>query len=376
MTDGAQAADWSAVAATGTDPDMVAHVVALSSDAAGRELLHAGDDRRIASATVSPGQRRAAQAARDAWGGLGVRVVLPRDRVWPRRLDRLERPPTFLAVRGRLPDQDRAAVAIVGARRATPYGTGVAAWFAEVVGASGGLVVSGGAVGIDAAAHGAASATVTQVVLGCGHGVAYPREHARPGGLFDRVLHDGGSLVSEHLPSMRPRPGVVRSRNRIVAALADVVVVVEGADRSGSLVTAGVAADLGRDVLAVPGDVRAPGSAAPHRLLREGAGVAASPDDVVAAVAAARPLGLAEVAAAAVPAPTTLPEPMFVELARRWPRPVHVGRLVEVTGMPVGAVLAAVTRGVVAGEIAESAEGVRMRREPPTGEVAVPADGR
>src|SRR5690606_1664623 len=129
-----------------------------------------------------------------------------------------------------------------------------------------------GAVGIDAAAHRAAleSGGTTTVVLGCGHGVPYPRAHAVPGGLFDRVLDTGGALASELLPDEPPRAWQVRARNRLVAALVDVVVVVEGGARSGSLLTATAAADRGVTVMAVPGDVRAPGSVAPHRLLAEG----------------------------------------------------------------------------------------------------------
>ncbi|MEX0869263.1 MAG: DNA-processing protein DprA, partial [Nitriliruptoraceae bacterium] len=138
---------------------------------------------------------------------------------------------------------------------------------------AGARVVSGGAVGVDAAAHHASLASPggTTVVLGCGHQVSYPRPHARTGGLFAQVVASAGTVCSELLPYEPPRPGAVRARNRVVAGLADVVVVVEGGTHSGSLLTASAAAEWGRTVLAVPGDVRAPGSQAPHRLLAEGA---------------------------------------------------------------------------------------------------------
>ena len=217
----------------------------------------------------------------------------------------------------------------------------------------------------------------------------YPRQHAAPGGLFADVLAGGGSLLSEQLPDVPAHPGVVRARNRIVAALADVVVVVEGGSRSGALLTAGAAADVGVEVLAVPGDVRAPGSVAPHQLLREGATVCTGPDDLFAALGAARPLTLTLAVpggsgpsgatrrpaddvggggrSGSPPAASVLPAPVLTELRRRWPRPVHVGPLAAVSGVPIGQVLAAVTRGLVAGELAESSEGVRLRRSPPTG---------
>lgn len=368
---------WEAVAAPGTDPAALAHVVALAHDRSGRAALRSGVD-AVAAATVPAHARTSADDAAARWRAVGVRVALPGDPGWPDRLDRLADPPTMLAALGPVPDGQRPAVAIVGSRRGTPYGTGVAAWLAEAATAAGAVVVSGGAVGIDAAAHRAASAGRTAVVLGCGHGVPYPREHARPGGLFDAVVASGGSVLSEQLPGVEPRPWVVRARNRLVAALADVVVVVEGGDRSGSLLTATAAAEVGVEVLAVPGDVRAPGSVAPHRLLREGATPCTCPDDVLSALAAARPLPppASPVAGRAaspvgvdpgrpgVGAATVLPDELHRVLAQRWPRPVHVGVLAEEAGVAVGAVLAAVTRGVVAGELAESATGVRLRRAP------------
>ncbi len=360
---------WDAVAAEGTRPQQLADTVALLSDAVGRAALRAAAQDpdgtlplEVAPPQPSSGQRAAAQEAARVWQGLGVRVALAGDPAWPSVIDRVPGPPALLAWRGpdRLPPGP--AVAVVGARRATPYGTGVAAWLAQAAAEAGVTVVSGGARGIDAAAHGASARHGTVVVLGCGHDVPYPQEHARAGGLFDRVLDGGGAIVSELLPGTPPRPGAVRSRNRIVAGLADAVVVVEGREGSGALVTAGVAADAGIEVLAVPGDVRAPGSAAPHLLLREGAAVCADPSDLLAALSVTGGPGAhGERGADTV---SVLPPKVLTELRQRWPRPVRASALASAAGLTLPETMACIVRGRVAGEVAEGPEGVRLRRAP------------
>lgn len=286
--------------------------------------------------------------------------------------------PVLLACAGAMPP-DRPTVAMVGSRRASSYGSGVAAWLARAAGEAGAHVVSGGAVGIDAAAHRAALSTEggTSVVLGCGHAVAYPQAHARPGGLFPQVLAEGGGLLSEQLPRVAPKAGIVRARNRIVAALADVVVVVEGGPRSGALLTATAASELSRPVLAVPGDIRVSGSAAPNRLLGEGAQACSSPDDLLAALpaaalAAARfPDGTdpgragADASGVGGAAPiSSLPVPLYQALAAAWPRALPVDSVLERTGLGTGEVLSALTRAQVHGEVAEGPDGVVLRRPP------------
>lgn len=374
---------WSEVCAEGSDPRLVEALVARL--AAGR-----GSARRMARAAASlsiaeghadrellrrlagrpPHSARAAVlTVAETWARLGVQVALAGDPGYPVRLMRwwpTEGAPPLIAWRGAaIPD--RPTVAIVGARRATPYGAGVAAWLAQSVAESGVHVVSGGAVGVDAAAHAAATGTVgaTTAVLGCGHGVAYPRPHATPAGLFHTIVGSGGAVASELLPHERPHRGNILARNRIVAGLADAVVVVEGEATSGSLRTANNAADLGVPVMAVPGDVRAPGSAAPHQLLSEGAAPCRGPADVLAV------LGTTDVRAAdgvaatpGQPVPSVLPARMREELAARWPRPVRVERLAQVAEIGIGGALAAITRARIAGEVAESPEGVRLREQP------------
>jgi DNA processing protein len=378
------------VAAEGTDHEALLAVLGFvvrprcSPDLLRRRCLDEGVDGASPAARVvaaagpaDPVLAQAVEPVLRAWQEEGVRVALIGDPSYPRRLAAgwpMTEAPTVLAWRGR-PPTDAASVALVGARRATGYGSGVTAWLAAAVARAGVRVVSGGAVGVDAAAHGAAleEAGGTTVVLGCGHGVAYPRPHATPGGLFERIVAHGGTILSEHLPWQPPRAGMVRARNRIVAGLSDVVVVVEGGARSGALVTASAAADRGVTVLAVPGDVRAPGSTAPHRLLAEGAAPCTGPADILEVLPSAlatAPNAVAAAGAGAAAGPRDgpdlggLPPAVHDALVAAWPRPVRVDDLAARTSCALPTLLAAITRARVAGVLAEGVDGVRLRRAP------------
>lgn len=353
----------------GQDPDLLRRVVArgLAPRAAVDRAAPPADALRRYAAAATPDTMAAADGLAEAWVELGVTVHVVGGPGYPTRLARRwpsEGVPAWLAVRGPAWPDERPAVAIVGSRRATGYGAGVAAWLADEAARAGAVVVSGGALGVDAAAHEAAVGAgdgSTAVVLGCGHGVGYPSPHASPGGLFDRILDAGGWLLSAAAPAAPPRPFRVRGRNRIVAALADAVVVVEGGDRSGTLVTASDAADLGVPVLAVPGDVRAPGSHAPHLLLAEGAAPCRGPSDLLDALG----LGASSTSRSGVaPPPLRLPVDLARVLRDRWPRPVTLDELAEACDRPVGALLAELTRARLRGELAEGVDGVRLRRAP------------
>lgn len=380
---------WMRVAAPGTDLVLLRRVVTrlvaprgdprtLAREAAARDSVlpltgHVGSTARVRqllaalASTPTPSASAVAEQAARRWAQLDVHAALVGEPAYPRRLAAGwpgTGGPPLVAWRGEshgLPD--RPAVAIVGARRASAYGAAIAAWLAESVAEAGVVVVSGGAVGIDGAAHRAALAAggATVAVLGCGHGVAYPVPHAGPGGLFDRILAGGGWLLAELPPDAPASPSHVLARNRLVAGLSDAVVVVEGGARSGSLRTAAVAADRGIPVLAVPGDVRAPGSAAPHQLLVEGAAPCTRPADVLSAVGLGVPSEEPPDSSATV---SVLPPAVSAELGRRWPRPVRVGELAEATRLDAAALLAALTRARIAGEVAEGVEGVRLTRAP------------
>jgi len=202
------------------------------------------------------------------------------DAGYPSRLSEVPDAPATLHVRGRLLDGDALAVAIVGSRRATAYGLEVAETLAADLAARGVTVVSGLARGIDSAAHRGALRVGgrTLAVLGSGVDVIYPPENRR---LADEVA-ERGALLSQFAPGTPPLPQNFPIRNQVIAAMSLAVVVVEAAERSGSLITARLAAELGREVLAVPGRITAPESRGANRLIQDGAHVAMGWDDVVA----------------------------------------------------------------------------------------------
>ncbi len=222
----------------------------------------------------------------------GARVLLPNDKGFPTRLRNLPNPPQLLYVRGTLAAEAR-RVAVVGARAADEVGLELARSFGDGFARSGVEVVSGGARGIDTAAHEGAlwGEGRSIAVLGCGIDVTYPSENRE---LFQRLANGGGAVISEFPPGTQPAPGNFPRRNRTVACLCDAVVVVRAALRSGALITAAHAADRDIPLFAVPGDPgnrRAEGS---NGLLRTGAAkVATGPADVLQALQWRVPEGLA-----------------------------------------------------------------------------------
>ena len=207
------------------------------------------------------------------------RALSPADARYPSRLAEVPDAPATLHVRGSLVDADALAVAIVGSRRATPYGLEVAETLAADLAARGVTIVSGLARGIDAAAHRGALRVGgrTLAVLGSGVDVIYPPENRR----LAAEIMERGALLSQFAPGTPPLPQNFPTRNQVIAALSLAVVVVEAAEKSGSLITARLAAELGREVLAVPGRITAPESRGANRLIQDGAHVAMGWEDVV-----------------------------------------------------------------------------------------------
>lgn len=207
---------------------------------------------------------------------LGWRFSVPADEDYPRLLTTISDPPLGLFVRGRIPPGPAAAV--VGSRRATAYGREVARILAEEMAGSGVTLVSGMARGIDGIGHRAVldHGGRTVAVWGTGPDEVYPREHAS----LAEDIAAGGALLTEYPPGTPPRRHHFPERNRLIAGLAPVVVVVEAAARSGALVTARQALDEGREVLAVPGSILAPLSVGPNALIRMGARPLLTPRDL------------------------------------------------------------------------------------------------
>lgn len=236
--------------------------------------------------------RRARPAAvRRRAQGLGQQVLTPADDGWPADVFAgLPDPPCALYLQGALPAPGLAAAAVVGTRDATPYGRAFARELGEQLAAAGVWVVSGFALGIDGAAHQGcvAGGGTTLAVLGCGIDHPYPSAHVD---LRDDVLAAGGGFLSEHPPGVEPRKHHFPRRNRLVAALVQALVVVEAPRRSGALITARLALDLGREVLSVPGNVGQRAREGCHQLLREGAGLCEGVADVLHAVGIDAPDG-------------------------------------------------------------------------------------
>jgi DNA processing protein len=208
------------------------------------------------------------------------RMVSPDDEEYPRQLLDLEDPPAALFVRGERLDRDEPRVAVVGARRCSALGREVAVSIGRGLAAAGACVVSGAALGIDAAAHRGAldAGGRTIAVLGSGIDVSYPAGSRE----LIRRIASTCSVVSEYAPRVPPEPYNFPARNRVVVALSRALVVVEGAGKSGTRSSVDHALDLGREVFAVPGPVTSPLAEVPLEIIRDGARMIRGADDLLA----------------------------------------------------------------------------------------------
>lgn len=207
----------------------------------------------------------------------GIDFVPYFQKEYPKRLSELSGAPYALYVKGKLPEEERTSVAIIGARRCSSYGERQALEYGKCLAAAGVQIISGLALGIDGAGHRGAlnGGGITYGVLGCGVDICYPRENI---GLYMDIQKEGG-IISEQVPGEPPMPYHFPLRNRIISGLADVVLVMEAKEKSGSLITADMALEQGRDVYALPGPVTSALSQGCHRLIRQGAGILISPEE-------------------------------------------------------------------------------------------------
>ena len=277
---------------------------ALRRRRGGRRAAAAGPASRDAAEDASDAARFAAVLSEGPQACLrraerrppGDIVIAWSESLYPDQLRDLGDPPLCLFVRGGADRDavrarvsaivDAPLVAVVGTRRPSPYGLDMARGIASGLARAGLIVVSGMALGVDAAAQKAAVDAevalnpVTVAVLGCGADIVYPRSNAR---LYARIARSG-LVVSEFAWGVPARAWRFPARNRVMAALGRAVVLVEGAERSGARITAGHGVDIGREVLCVPGEAGRKLSQAPNRLLGHGASVCESADDVLRAI--------------------------------------------------------------------------------------------
>ena len=207
----------------------------------------------------------------------GIRFVPWFSREYPACLLQIPDFPYALYVKGRLPDGNARRAAIVGARKCTPYGEKYAIEFGRKLAESGVEVISGLARGVDGMGQRGAlmGKGRTFAVLGSGVDICYPREHM---GLYVDILDQGGGILSEYPPGTPPLPRNFPPRNRIISGLSDAVLVMEARVKSGSLITADLALEQGRDVYALPGPVNSELSSGCNRLIQQGAGILLSPE--------------------------------------------------------------------------------------------------
>lgn len=228
------------------------------------------------------GQHRKRYTPQKVWNYLietGIRYTYCQASDFPGKLAEIPDPPFGIFYKGRLPDERIPAVAVIGARKCSEYGRIMAEKFAKGFAERGISVISGMAMGIDGIGQTAAlkAGGSSYAVLGCGVDIVYPRSNET---LYRQLIENGG-VLSEYPPQMEPRPALFPPRNRIISALADVVLVVEAREKSGTLITVDMALEQGREVYTIPGRCTDSLSMGCNRLIRQGAAVAVTPEDII-----------------------------------------------------------------------------------------------
>lgn len=216
------------------------------------------------------------------------RIVTPADKDYPALLREIPNPPETLSLLGDFRDWHKPAVAIVGTRKATSYGLQAARALGRELASAGITVVSGLALGIDAEAHRGAleGCGSTVAVLGSGINMIYPATN-RP--LAEQIIKKGGAIVSEFPPDLAPERWTFPQRNRIIAGLSHVTLVVEAPEKSGALITAYLALEYNREVAALPGEITSLNSQGTNKLIKLGAAIIRSADDVLELLGLAAP---------------------------------------------------------------------------------------
>ena len=243
------------------------------------ELRRAGLDRRSLENLLETRAKRDLDRELERIAATGAHVLTWESRGYPRLLHEIPDPPPVLYVKGTITEEDAWAVAVVGTRRALPYGREVTRRLTAALARSGITIVSGLARGIDAEAHRAAlkAGGRTIAVLGCGIDRMYPPEHSKLGEQI--IAH--GAIVSDYPLGTKPEGSNFPPRNRIISGLSLGVLVTNAGVRSGALITTSFAAEQGRDVFAVPGSILSAGCAGTNRLIQDGAKAVLCPEDIL-----------------------------------------------------------------------------------------------
>jgi DNA processing protein len=297
-------------------------------NAAPAELAEAGLSLKVIERQVTIREKVDLSRIWDQIQSKGIKVLTWLDEAYPQRLKEIEQPPPVLYLRGELSPEDAWAVAIVGTRRVTPYGRQVTEEIASFLAANGVTVVSGLARGVDALAHNAAlkAGGRTLAVLGSGVDRIYPPENRA----IAEQIFERGAVLSDYAPGTPPESSNFPPRNRIISGLSMGVVVIEAGETSGALITAEFAAEQGREIFAVPGNILAPQSKGTNKLIQQGALPLLSASDIMQALNLTR-VGQHKAAQKALPADDVEAK----LLTAMGEEPLHVDEIRNQTGLPV-----------------------------------------
>jgi DNA processing protein len=296
--------------------------------AAPADLAGAGLNLKMIERLVSVREKVDLSLIWDQIHSKGIRVLTWMDELYPQRLKEIEQPPPVLYMRGELSQEDTWAVAIVGTRRVTPYGRQVTEEIASFLAANGVTIISGLARGVDAIAHNAAlrAGGRTLAVLGSGVDKIYPPENRA---MADQIMQHG-AVLSDYVPGTPPESTNFPPRNRIISGLSMAVVVIEAGETSGALITAEFAAEQGREVFAVPGNILAPQSKGTNKLIQRGAHPLLSASDIMEALNLTR-VGHHKAARKALPV-DEVESKLYEAIGEE---PIHVDEIRNLTGLPV-----------------------------------------
>lgn len=309
-------------------------------------LRHAGLDGKALSNVIAFRERVDVAAEMAKVERVGARLIILTDAEYPALLQAINGAPPLLYVRGALTPADSLAVAIVGTRKVTVYGKDAAAFFGKGLASNGVTIISGLAHGVDSIAHRAAldAGGRTLAVLGCGIDQLYPRDNAA----LARDIVANGAILSELPIGTPPEARNFPRRNRIISGLSRGILVVEAPEKSGALITASFAAEQGRDVFAVPGNIFNPSSMGANRLIQDGAKPALGIEDILGEINVTYPNMNAREHAATFHAADDNEAALLNHLNAD---PIHVDDLVRLSGLPTPTAISTLTllelKGVV-----------------------------
>lgn len=294
------------------------------------DICDSGIGRALASQFVRFREKFSISEYANSLAKYGVEFCTTADEIYPKNLSVIDKAPIVLFYRGRLDKLNKAPeymrIAVVGSRKATPYGAQVTEYIVKELVGSGCIIISGLALGVDAISHKTTieNKGVTVAVLGNGAEQCFPRENQS---IYNSILETGGAVVSEYPPETAPSTGSFPSRNRIIAGLSDVVVVTEGTQDSGSLITANDAVMQGKRVFAIPGPITSSYSKGPNFLISNGAIPVMSASDILKKLAISEKRKRTSIKA------DTNDEQLIVDLLMA--RNMHINEIVKTVKLPV-----------------------------------------